>query len=171
MVTLSTSTRIALFFASLLLMVADRENGRAGAGVAQSLVAPFRTDRVRNVPDAHGGGLPRARFSIGEIERYSKFFRSGGDGAGLWHYVAFSGTFLAIFGNARHSLGTLVSLPTEGENAPARDGSRGLLELLVNNSNLLVAQSLPTVRFPVAFSPPAGGGFFVLTKSNNRENF
>jgi hypothetical protein len=38
-----------------------------------------------------------------------------------------------------------------------------------NERNLLVAQSFPAVRFAVAFSPPAGG-FFVLTKSNNREN-
>jgi hypothetical protein len=37
--------------------------------------------------------------------------------------------------------------------------------------NLLVAQTSPAVRFAVAFSPPAAGGFFVLTKSNNRENF
>jgi hypothetical protein len=62
-----------------------------------------------------------------------------------------------------------------------RDVSQKLIYFLIYNSlrsqtaatwpNLLVAQTRPAVRFAVAFSPPAAGGFFVLTKSNNRENF
>jgi hypothetical protein len=44
------------------------------------------------------------------------------------------------------------------------------LELSVH-PNLLVAQTHLAVKVPVAFSPPAAGGFFVLIIRNHRENF
>jgi hypothetical protein len=42
---------------------------------------------------------------------------------------------------------------------------------LWTHPNFLVAQTHPAVKFAVAFSPPAAGGFFVLTIRNHRENF